>query len=208
MFDQVFEKHNFREKYPHHYLANEKEVTTTTLHDFNYISIAWKWHPEKIKWFNKAIQLLEGLIFTIKFRLKGNPPEGFFDFNMPPCETTWKNLDAKPEEWKRNVSLPVPKFITEDRLVHTRRVAQAKSEEKLAQVKYSKGKERHMIQILNVWAYNTSKRPINKLRSYAKKNWLVIKWDLQEVYLNDLRRTKPEKLETIIRFEVKKAKGK
>ena len=69
---------------------------------------------------------------------------------MPPCETTWKNLDAKPEEWKRNVSLPVPKFITEDRLVHTRRVAQAKSEEKLAQVKYSKGKERHMIQILNV----------------------------------------------------------
>ena len=69
---------------------------------------------------------------------------------MPPCETTWKNLDAKPEERKRVVSLPVPKFITEERLVHTRRVAQAKSEEKLAQVKYSKGKEKHVIHILHV----------------------------------------------------------
>jgi hypothetical protein len=59
---------------------------------------------------------------------------------------------------------------------------------------------------LHIWAYHTSKRTVNKLHSYAKKNGLEIKGEYQEMYLNDLRRTKPEKLETIIRYEVKKAK--
>lgn len=69
---------------------------------------------------------------------------------MPPSETTWKNLDAKKEEWKWIASIPVPKFITEDKLVHIRRVAQAKSEEKLPVVKYTKSKSKQVIQILHI----------------------------------------------------------
>jgi len=69
---------------------------------------------------------------------------------MPPTECVRKNIDAKPEEWKWKVSLPVPKFITKERVTHTRRVAQAKSEEKLSQVTYSTGKEKRVIQILHI----------------------------------------------------------
>ncbi len=203
MHDQTFEKYNFREKFPEHYLSNEETVTETTTRAFNYISIKWVGHPEASKAFNKAIQLIEWLIFTIKFRLKGNPPEGFFDFNMPPCEAYRKEIKAKPEARKRTVSVPVPDFITEDRVVHTWRVAQAKSEEKLSQIKFTKWKERKVIQMLNVWGYDTSKKKEKTLRAYAKKNKLIIKGDYQELYLNDMRRTKIDRLETILRFEVK-----
>lgn len=207
MHEYTFEKLNFKEKYASHYDATQAWVVEVKTHPFNYLSISWKGHPETSKEFNKAIQLLEGLVFTIKFKLKGNPPEGFFDFDMPPSESERKDVDGKKEDWKWKVSIPVPNFITEEKVVHTRRVAQAKSEEKLSQVKFFKGKEKHVIQILLIWAYHTSKRSINKLHSYAKKNWLEIKGNYQELYLNDMRRTKPDKLETIIRLEVKKAKA-
>jgi len=75
MHEHTFEKYDFKEKFAEHYLTNENNVVETTTHDFNYISITGKGHPEGSKEFNRCIQLLEGLIFTIKFRLKGNPPE-------------------------------------------------------------------------------------------------------------------------------------
>ncbi len=206
MFDQNFEKFDFKEKYPTHYLTQDNNVVETTTQGFNYISISWVGHPEDGKIFNKAIQLLEGLIFTIKFKLKWNPPDGFFDFSMPPTESSWQNIEGDRKDRKRKVSLPVPDFMTKEKVTNTRRIAQAKSAEKLSQVKYSTSKEKKVIQVLHIWAYQTSKRTINKLHSYCKKNKLEIKSDYQELYLNDMRRTKPEKLETIIRYEVKKIK--
>lgn len=206
MIDPIFEKINFREKYADHYAAVEGEVTATVTHDFNYMTISGEWHPEWSKVFNNAVQLLEWLSFTMKFRLKNDPPQGFFDYNMPPAETVWKNMDKKPELRKRKVSLPIPNYISEDRVVNTWRIAQAKTEEKLPQVKFTKWKKKDTIQILQVWAYGKSKRTVNKLHSYAKKNNLEIKSEYQEIYLNDMRRTKPENLETIIRYDVKKLK--
>ncbi len=206
MFDQNFEKLNFREIYPEHYAAWEDEITLTTTHDFNYITTLWSWDPEASKEFNKAVQLLEGLMFTLKFKLKSNPPEGFFDFFMPPSECVRKNLEKKRDTRKRKISLPLPPFLWEEKVIHARRVAQAKTDEKLPQVKFATWKARQVIQILHIWAYGSSKATIKKLHTYAKKNWLEIKGDYQELYLNDMRRTKPDKLETIIRMDVKKAK--
>gem|GEM_PF-4361328 len=69
---------------------------------------------------------------------------------MPPCEAYRKELKTKPEDRKWTVSVPVPDFITEERVIHIRRVAQAKSEEKLSQIKFKKGKAKKVIQILNI----------------------------------------------------------
>lgn len=207
MHNHTFEKIDFREKYAEHYAAVEWEVTETTTHDFNYITISGVGHPELSNEFNKAVQFLEWLSFTMKFRLKNDPPQWFFDYFMPPAEVVWKNLDAKQEERKWKILLPVPNYITDDRVVNTRRVAQAKTEEKMAQVKFISSKPKSVIQIQYTWAYGTSKRTKNKLYSYAKKHNLEIKGDYQELYLNDMRRTKPENLETIIRLEVKKWKA-
>jgi len=207
MHDKTFEKISFKEKYPEHYAAEESKVTETITHDFNYMTIAGTEHPQDSKRFNSAVQLLEWLSFTMKFRLKNDPPQGFFDYNMPPTETVRKNMDKKKEDRKRKIFLPLPSYIEEARVVNTRRVAQAKTDEKLPQMRFQKWKKRKVIQILHIWAYGSGKRKVNKLNAYAKKHNLEIKWDYQEVYLNDMRRTKPDNLETIIRFDVKKAKA-
>gem|GEM_PF-4515157 len=39
MHEHVFEKYNFLEKYPEHYLSNEETVTEATTLPFNYICI-------------------------------------------------------------------------------------------------------------------------------------------------------------------------
>lgn len=75
MHIHTFEKKDFIPTYENHYLAKENEVIETDTHDFSYISISGKGHPETSNEFNKAVQLIEGLIFTIKFKLKTDPPE-------------------------------------------------------------------------------------------------------------------------------------
>jgi len=74
----------------------------------------------------------------MKFRLKNDPPQGFFDYNMPPTETVRKNMDKKKEDRKRKIFLPLPSYIEEARVVNTRRVAQAKTDEKLPQMRFQK----------------------------------------------------------------------
>lgn len=208
MHTHTFEKINFRDKYDQHYLAEEWKVTETTTHDFNYMTVIGKGHPEDSKLFNQTVQLLEWLSFTMKFRLKNDPPQGFFDYNMPAAEVERKNMDNKNrDQRKRKIHLPIPAYIAQDRVINTRRVAQAKTEDKLPQVKFLKWKKRQVIQILHVWAYGSGKKAVNKLHAYAKKNNLEIKWEYRELYLNDMRRTKPDNLETIIRYDVKKWKA-
>ena len=86
----------------------------------------------------------------MKFRLKNDPPQGFFDYNMPPAEVVWKNLDAKQEDRKWKIMLPVPNYITDDRVVNTWRVAQAKTDEKMPHVKFVTSKPKTVIQILYI----------------------------------------------------------
>lgn len=206
MIQNQFEKINFKEKYPEYYTNETVEVTPVTTYELNYLTIKGVGHPDENKKFHKAIQLLEGLIFAIKFKLKNNPPAGFFDFWMPPSEVLWSNIQGDKKDRDREVMLPVPKFITEEKITMAWRIAQAKSEEKLPHVNFRKGKKKKVIQILHIGPYDEKKKKIEFLKKYASKNKLELKGNYQEVFLNDARRTKPEKLETILRYEVKPTK--
>ncbi len=196
MHDQTFEKISFLEKFPEHYLSSVEHVQQTKTQKLWYMSITHEWDfDEKI--FDDSIKVLQWLAFTMKFSFKRNPPPNFFDYNIPPVEVI---IDKK----SRIISLPQPEYITAEKVLHGRRVAQAKSQwKKLPQVDFTTKKSNKVIQITHIWPYDWLPETIKKIEAHAKKENIDLSGTPTYVYLNDLRRTKPDALETIIRIIVK-----
>ncbi len=194
--DQTFEKLSFLDKYPKHYDSTAEEVQQSKTHKMWYMSITHEGEFDD-KVFNDSLKVLQWLAFTMKFSFKRNPPPNFFDYNMPPLEVI-----ISKDDWI--ISLPQPEYITAERVLHGRRVAQAKSQEKkLPQVDFTTKKSNKVLQITHIWAYEWLPETIKKIRAQAKKDNIELDWTPTYVYLNDMRRTKPDSLETIVRIRIK-----
>ena len=63
-------------------------------------------------------------------------------------------------------------------------------------------KERRCSQILHIGPYSAEGPTITRLHEHIKAEGSVLKGKHREIYLNDMRRTAPEKLRTIIRQPV------
>lgn len=196
MHEQTFEKISFLEKFPENYESTSEKVTETTTQQMWYMSITHEWDFDE-KVFNDSIKVLQWLAFTMKFSFKRNPPPNFYDYNIPPVEV---HISDK----ERIISLPQPEYITAEKVLHGWRVAQAKSQwKKLPQVDFTTKKSLKVIQKKHVWSYDTMSATEKEIRAYAKKEKIELDWTPTYVYLNDVRRTKQDALETIIRIVLK-----
>lgn len=161
--------------------------------------------------FQEAMQILFGIVYTIKFWDKKYPaPPNYAKFTMAPLSGLWwmkngKGFDmAKPDEWQWTVMLRVPDFITNEyfnEVINTC-VTQKKSEVyKKARLQYlDEGK---CVQILHIGPYNTEAPNIEKMHNFAKENGYKLTGKHHELYFGDPRRSAPEKLKTILRQPIK-----
>lgn len=198
MTEQTFEKINFLEKYPEHYLSSHDEITTTKTMSFYTISTHTS-EPFTQKHFAELSQVLQWLAFMMKFSYKRNPPENFYDFDIPPIEM------SEHDDGSWTVALPQPQYVTAEKVLLSRRTAQAKAKwEKLPQVSFDQQQVKQVIQIRHTGAYEWLEAVHKKLLTYANDNKisLVDPSSPTYIYLNDLRRTKPDALETIVRLEI------
>ena len=128
---------------------------------------------------------------------------------MPPNEALrWvksgKLETTKPEKRHWQALLPQPSYITATLVKTVLSIAQQKEPNKhLPKIELVKHPKMTVIQTLHVGPYEDIAKPIKLLKDYAKKNKLKMEGKHHEVYLNDPRRTKPQDLKTIIRYQVK-----
>ena len=84
-------------------------------------------------------------------------------------------------------------------------IARMKEKKKrLPNVMVSSRTEGPSMQILHRGAYENIIETVEKLRDKASQEGYELTGRHHEIYLNDSRRNKPEYLETIIRYQVKK----
>jgi hypothetical protein len=122
-------------------------------------------------------------------------------------EAHWRDTDKKKEEWKWKALLLQPNYISDDMVVRAMEVAKSKHPDvSLPKVKLQIIKPLTAVQTLHLGSYEKEKRTINFLTKSAAKEGLAFNGNHHEIYLNDPRRTSEEKLQTIIRYQVKKAK--
>jgi hypothetical protein len=163
--------------------------------------------------FQQAMQILFGIIYTIKFWGKKFPlPANYAKFTLAPIEGLWwmktgQEFDmTKPDDWQWTVMLRLPEFVTPK---YFKEVVAACIEGKQSDI-YGKARlegfnEGTCVQILHVGPYNSEKPNIEKMHAFAKDSGYELIGKHHELYFGDPRRTAPEKLKTILRHPVRKA---
>lgn len=177
---------------------------------FKYLMIDGRGDPNRSPEFQEKIQVLYGLAFTMKFMLKLDPGSPF-DFAVPPFSALWHADDpssfqaGRKEEWRWTLMILQPDPITPELLAKAKvKLAAKKPSPFIEQANLKLLQEGTALQILHQGPYSAEEATIARLHDFLKETGYTFNGRHHEIYLNDPRRTRPEKLKTIIRQPVRK----
>lgn len=178
--------------------------------EFKYIVLEGVGNPNNEE-FSDAIGVLYSVSYGIRMLpKKGITPEGYFEYTVYPLEALWKQIEEKEEFDKNNLQYRImmrqPDFVTEELLAQVLEiVATKKPHDRLTEVKLESIQDGDCVQTLHVGSYDDEPVTFAKLDEFCEINGMerVNEWH-REIYLSDARKTEPEKLKTVLRFQVKK----
>lgn len=205
------EKLDYKREYKDLYLPKEKPVLVN-IPSMNFIMVDGKGEP-KDQEYQEGIKILYSLTFTIK--MSGKQKKGYFEYVVPPLEGLWwcdgGKLDwNKPKsQWLWTSMIRQPEFVTQEIFEW----ALEECKRKKTSIDVSKARFEIFtgglcVQAMHIGAYDDEKRTIDRISEFIVNNQLKdITDDIHkhhEIYISDPRRTKTEKLKTVLRFPVEK----
>jgi hypothetical protein len=207
-------KHEWRKHEKQYYLPkNQPEYIH--IPKFKFFTISGKGNPND-DFFADYIGVLYSLAYALRMSpKKGSTPEGYFDYTVYPLEGVWdiseeaKNRGSDSytkDDFVFTLMIRQPDFLTEafaGKLIdETKR---KKPHALLDQIKFEQIEDGACIQMMHLGSYDSEPESFLLMEAYAKAQKLNRHTKKhREIYLNDARKTAPEKLKTILRFQVEK----
>lgn len=151
-----------------------------------------------------ALQALYGLSYALKFRCKA---EGR-DFTVMGLEGLWWWGDEAafaPEEapprdqWNWRSMIRQPGFITKEMVEEARAEVREKRGAAVDRVELEEFHEGLSAQVMHVGPYSEEGPTIRRLHEFIEEQGYRPRGRHHEIYLSDPRRSKPEKIKTILR---------
>ena len=161
--------------------------------------------------FQEAVGSLYSVAYTLKFAFKKDKA---VDYPVMALEGLWWADDPadflrdKRDNWKWTIFISLPDIVTKKDVGEA--VAAAKKKAKFArfpEVRFEKFHEGLAAQIMHVGPYAAEGPTIERLHRFVEEQGYNLRGRHHEIYLGDPRRSAPEKLRTIIRHPVEKAKA-
>ena len=165
--------------------------------------------------YQKAIEVLYGIQYTIKMSKKGNYiPDGYFDYVVPPLEGFWwlensNDFSIGNKSLYNWISLiRLPEYVDENVFEWACIEVSKKKKIDVSKAKYLKIKESLCVQCMHTGAYDDEPKTLKLMNEFISKNGLQS--DISdtrrhhEIYLSDPRKTEISKLKTVLRIPVKK----
>lgn len=188
------------------FYAQKKGVfTLVDLPEMKVLCIDGQGNPGTAKDFQLAIEALFAFSYTLKFQMKA---EGY-DYVVMPLEGQFYMDDMsqfsemRKDEWKWTLMIRQPDQVTKEQIEEVRKMVETKKNPAaLGQVRFETFTEGKSAQIFYMGPYAEETETIQALHRFIKDNGLTKRGRHHEIYLNDMRRTPPEKLKTIIRQPV------
>jgi hypothetical protein len=175
-----------------------------------YIQVDGVGDPNTSQAFQDAMEILYGIAYTLKFDMKKNTPDGYFEFVVPPLEGLWW-MDPGPfdplakDKWQWTMMIMQPDFVTDELIDSAKKLLTAKKPDiDLANVRYGVIDEALSAQTLHIGPYSQEGPTVEKLHEFVESAGYTLRSKHHEIYLSDPRRVAPEKLKTIIRHPVEK----
>jgi hypothetical protein len=160
--------------------------------------------PNTSQSFQEAVEALYSLSYTLKFTLKKSPRA--IDYGVMPLEGLWwaDNPEvfhtADKSTWKWTAMILQPEFIAQAEVdAAFKEVRKKKNPAALDRVRFETLTEGPSAQILYVGSFADEGPTIQRIHDFIHKAGKQLRGKHHEIYLNDPRRTAPEKLKTILR---------
>jgi hypothetical protein len=187
-----------------------------TVPAMNFFMVDGRGDPNNSAGFQQAIELLYALSFTIKMsKMKGNQPDGYYEYVVPPLEGLWWidngcfSLDQR-ENWQWTLMIRQPDFVTPEVGEWARNeTGRKKPGLSVEDARLERFEEGLCVQMMHIGPYSDEPDTMEKMHAFIEANGLKDKLGHggkhHEIYLSDPRKGKPEKMKTVLRHPVIKA---
>lgn len=201
------EKVDFKVEFKHLYSSRSGEFTQVEVPELTFVMVDGHGNPNTSVEYAAAVEALYTISYTLKFmsqRALGR------DYKVPPLEGLWWSKDMRDFErgdkdrWLWTAMILLPEWITQEQFTEgVDAAATRKPGINLTRVRRGSFTEGLSVQTLFVGPYDDEAPTIAELHnSYLPARGLRENGKHHEIYLNDPRRTSPDRWRTIIRQPV------
>jgi hypothetical protein len=193
---------------PDLYRPPAREPVLVKVPEMTFLMIDGSGDPNNSSGYQQAVEALYAVSYTAKFRLKRGP-EGI-DLKVMPLEGLWWSADVTVflegwrEAWQWTMMIAQPDVVTPALIDEA--VAEAgrkKDLPALGKARLERFEEGLCAQILHVGPYSAEGPTIERLHAFIAEQGQALRGKHHEIYLGDPRRTRPERLRTILRQPVR-----
>lgn len=206
-------KHEWRKKEKSLYLPKNKPEFIE-VPPMNYITLKGEGNPG-----NELFTDIIGTLYSIAYAIKMSPkkmiqkPMGYYDFTVYPLEGVWDiNDEAKKsfngvvnkEDFVYELMIRQPDFVDINFFkTILEQVNKKKPNSMLEHVKFKTVDEGKCIQMLHLGKFEDEPASFEIMESFSKEaGYTRLSKVHREIYLSDARRVAPEKLKTVLRYQV------
>ena len=200
-------KINFKEELKHLYNPSAREIATVKVPQMNFLMIDGKGNPNTAQEYKDAVEALFSVSYALKFMVKR---EKGLDYGVLPLESLWWVDDmteftpAQKDKWKWTSMIMQPKYVKTESVNNAfEQVGKKKNLPALSKMRFECFLEGLSAQIMHIGPYSAEGPTIEKLHAFIKKKGYELRGRHHEIYVSDPRRSKPERLKTIIRQPMK-----
>lgn len=193
------------------YTASKSKPVMVEVPELNYLMIDGEGDPNTSIQYQEAMEALFPVSFKVKFISKKEKSQ---DYVVMPLEGLWwvDNMeDFNVEDksgWKWTAMIMQPDFITKSMIKEAmEEVEEKKNPSALSKMRFESLQEGLSAQIMYIGPYSEEGPTVASLHDFIEKEGYEFEGSIpgqqhHEIYLSDMRRTKPERLRTIIRQPV------
>jgi hypothetical protein len=186
------------------YFPPASKVVEVTVPNLKFLTIGGQGDPNNAPEFQKAVEALYTLSYTLKFSIKKQDPSK--DFKVGPLEGLWWNtkggdlVQEKKEDWAWKAMILQPSWIDAPMLNDARQIAMKKKQNpSLKSVVLEELEEGRSAQILYIGSWSGETENISKVKAFIEAKGGALNGKHHEIYMSDPRRVQPGKLKTVIR---------
>ncbi len=176
----------------------------------NYITIEGEGSPDALT-FSERVEALYAIAYAIRMSYKTeNVPNGYFEFKVFPLEGIWDLIDySKGAEDKNNFKYTLmirqPEFVDKAVFEAYKKIAMAKKKTNsfISEVGFEQIEEGSCCQMMHIGPFSDEVKSFEKMEAAVKALGYERKSKVhKEIYLSDPRKTAPEKMKTVLRFQI------
>lgn len=200
------EKLDFKKQLKELYQPSHKDFSIVDVPKMKFVMLDGEGDPGG-EAFSTAMQWIYSVSYPIKFIAKKRMGK---DFVMAPPEALWwaddmdDYIEGNRDKWKWRLMIVMADWVTEEMYLE----GVAKGKKKLGEVppslRFTDFDEGKCVQIMHIGPYMDEAPVIARMhKEFIPENGFVENGRHHEIYLNDARRTAPEKLKTVLRQPVR-----